>query len=143
MSQRVIVVCGGRDYVPTRGDTWWLLGIFSAGAVELVRHGALWRTDVWAGETAKRCAIAEDPCPVDAAKGPRARSERNSDMMTPDVFAVVAMPSENAAKGKGFTLEMVRLGLELRRQVILHPRFTTTDDLEKLHREIAAKGQLS
>jgi hypothetical protein len=94
---REVVVCGGRDYEPTRADgawvTWWL-GFLAA---KTVVHGGARGVDRWAGTLGTRLdlevvVVLPD---YDRYPGHVAPLERNTVMANrPNVVGVLALPGE-------------------------------------------------
>lgn len=133
MTTRVLIVCGGRHYHPTAGDSWWLLGIIQALGITVVRHGACYHkchdptckresVDVWAGGVATRAGIKFEPFPVTdedwAREGKAAGPRRNKGMLEAgDVVATAAFPGRKGTKNMARQTEGAGL------PVIKHPEF--------------------
>lgn len=115
VSSRVVLVTGGRDYQPNRGDAWWLRGVLDALGTQTVRHGGARGVDEWAGKLAGRLGLQVDEVQAEWGKlGKRAGVERNERMLQPDVVGVVAFPG-----GKG-TQHMVELARARSHLVVEH-----------------------
>jgi hypothetical protein len=100
---REVIVCGGRDYQPTREDgawlTWWLAFL----AARTVVHGAARGVDTWAGTLASRLGLLVASVPADwDGQGVAAGPIRNRLMIDRGPVGVIALPG-----GKG-TYDMVK-----------------------------------
>jgi hypothetical protein len=87
---RVLIVCGGRDYLPDDLDWAWLQGIVQALEIDTIRHGAQRGVDIAAGAFALRVGLDVDPVPAEPEQldakgrrfGKRAFPVRNRRMLT-------------------------------------------------------------
>ena len=94
---REVIVCGGRDYQPTRGDAAWLTYWLGFLATKTVVHGGARGVDRWAGTLASRLELAVEVVLPDYGRFPGnvAPLERNTVMADrPNVVGVLALPGE-------------------------------------------------
>lgn len=94
-SPREVVICGGREYEPTRDDaawcTWWLAFL----AAKAVAHGGARGVDRWAGTLAGRLGLGVVVVEPDYEAHPPkvAPLVRNTEMsLRQGVIAVLALP---------------------------------------------------
>ena len=76
-----VIVCGGRDYTPTKEDEQKLLTVLKWLRPDEVVHGACSGVDQWAGEIAKAAGFETAEFPADWLKhGRKGGPLRNSQM---------------------------------------------------------------
>ena len=103
LGPREVIVCGGRDYRPTREDGAWVAWCLAFLAARTVVHGAARGVDTWAGTLGSRLGLLVASVPADwDGQGVAAGPIRNRLMLDRGPVGVIALPG-----GKG-TYDMVK-----------------------------------
>lgn len=88
----VVVVCGGRDYRPSKADAWSLRAVLRMYGATEVLHGGAPGVDSWAGRVAERLGLPVRVFPADWDAHGRAAGPIRNRLMLNEAEAVVAFP---------------------------------------------------